>query len=168
MPVDFLSLFALLSARQVRYVLVGGLAVVLHGIDRITADIDLALDLSADSVYEAVTALQGAGYRPMLPVDARQLADPAVRRVWREERGMQVFSFWDPTHSRPSIDIFVESPIAFVDLWRDSIEVPLDGVTLRVASIRHLIALKRIAGRPQDLADIEQLLTLLPRPAGQD
>jgi hypothetical protein len=168
MPVDFLSLFALLNAQQVRYVLVGGLAVVLHGIDRITADIDLALDLGAESVSEAVTALQGAGFRPMLPVDARQLGDPAVRRVWREERGMQVFSFWDPSHSRPSIDIFVESPIDFAELWRDAIEVPLDGVPLRVASIPHLIALKRIAGRPQDLADIEQLLTLLPPPARQD
>ena len=104
----------------------------------------------------------------MLPVDARQLADPAVRRVWREERGMQVFSFWDPTHSRPSIDIFVESPIAFADLWRDAVEVLLDGVALRVASIPHLIALKRIAGRPQDLADIEQLLTLLPPTARQE
>ena len=165
---DFLSLFALLNAQRVRYVLVGGLAVLLHGIDRITADIDLALDLSAESVNEAVSALQGAGLRPMLPVDARQLADPAVRKVWREERGMQVFSFWDPTHSRPSIDIFVESPIAFAELWRDAVEVLLDGVALRVASIPHLIALKRIAGRPQDLADIEQLLTLLPPTARQD
>jgi hypothetical protein len=168
MPVDFLSLFALLNAQQVRYVLVGGLAVVLHGIDRITADIDLALDLGAESVRDAVSALQDAGFRPMLPVDAKQLADPAVRRIWREERGMQVFSFWDPTHSRPSIDIFVESPIAFADLWRDAIEVTLDGIPLRVASVPHLIALKRIAGRPQDLADIEQLLTLLSPPAAQD
>ncbi len=168
MPVDFLSLFSLLNARQVRYVLVGGLAVVLHGIDRVTADIDLALDLSAESISEAVKTLQGAGLRPMLPVDAMQLADPAVRRIWREERGMQVFSFWDPTHSRPSIDIFVEPPIAFSDLWRDAVAVTLEGVSLRVASVPHLIALKQIAGRPQDLADIERLRTLAPPPSKQD
>ena len=168
MPVDFLSLFALLNARQVRYVLVGGLAVVLHGIDRITADIDLALDLGAESVGETVKALLDAGLRPMLPVDAMQLADPAIRRVWHEQRGMQVFSFWDPTHSRPSIDIFVESPIAFDELWRDAAEICLDGIALHVASVPHLIALKRISARPQDLADIERLLTLRPPSKAQD
>lgn len=79
-PVDFLGISALLNARHVHYVLVGGLAVVLHGIDRITADIDLALDLSAESVSKTVSALQGAGLRPMLPIDAQRLADPSIRR----------------------------------------------------------------------------------------
>jgi hypothetical protein len=54
-PVDFLSLFRALERAQARYVLVGGLAVVLHGVDRISADIDLALDLSADHVSEVMT-----------------------------------------------------------------------------------------------------------------
>lgn len=168
MPVDFLSLFTLLNAQRVRYVLVGGLALVLHGIDRVTADIDLALDLGTESVDKALQALLGAGLRPMLPVDASQFADPATRRVWREQRGMQVFSLWDPTHTRPSIDIFVESPIPFDELWSQAVDVQLDGATVRVASIPHLIALKKIAGRPQDLADIEQLVALLPPVARQD
>jgi hypothetical protein len=73
---------------------------------------------------------------------------------------MHVFSFWDPSNARPCIDIFVEPPIAFDELWRDAVEVSLDGVPLRVASIPHLVALKRLAGRPQDLADTEQLLAL--------
>lgn len=45
MPVDFLSLFELLDAQRVRYVLVGGLALVLHGIDRVTADIEQLITL---------------------------------------------------------------------------------------------------------------------------
>lgn len=37
MPTDFIGLFALLSAARIRFVLVGGLALVLHGLDRLTA-----------------------------------------------------------------------------------------------------------------------------------
>ena len=148
MPLDFLSLFALLNATWARYELVGGLAVVLHGVDRLTADVDLALDLTSGSVEQAVGALLGAGLQPMLPLDSRQLADGEVRRKWRNERGMEVFSFWDPSHTRPAVDIVVEPPVAFEDLWRDAREFQLDGVALRVASIAHLVALKRFAGRP--------------------
>ena len=44
MPTDFRALFTTLEAHGLRYVLVGGLALVLHGVDRLTADIDLAVD----------------------------------------------------------------------------------------------------------------------------
>ena len=65
-------------------------------------------------------------------------------------------------------DFFVESPIAFDELWRDAAEICLDGIALHVASVPHLIALKRISARPQDLADIERLLTLRPPSKAQD
>jgi hypothetical protein len=57
-------------------VLVGGLALVLHGLDRLTAAVDLVIDLSAESAQAAVDALVAAGYRPLAPVDPRALADP--------------------------------------------------------------------------------------------
>jgi predicted nucleotidyltransferase len=77
---------------------------------------------------------------------------------------MQVFSFWDPSHTRPSVDVFVESPVDFETLWHAATVVTLDGIDIRVASIEHLIELKRMAARPQDLADIERLRTLLDSP----
>ena len=53
MPTDFIGLFAILAASRVRFVLVGGLALVLHGLDRLTADVDLVIDLSAESARAA-------------------------------------------------------------------------------------------------------------------
>jgi len=47
MPTDFISVLDELRQANVRYVLVGGLAVLLHGIDRLTADIDLVIDLGS-------------------------------------------------------------------------------------------------------------------------
>jgi len=158
MPTDIHALFALLEAAPVRYVLVGGLALVLCGVDRLTADVDLAVDLTADEALELVETLDRAGYRPAVPVDPRQFADPAMRENWYQERNMRVFSYWDSTETRPTLDVFIASPIPFEDLWQDSERLEI-GKDLRVpvASIAHLIRRKELAGRPQDLADIERL-----------
>lgn len=161
MQTDIHALFALLEAARIRYVLVGGLALVLRGVDRLTADVDLAVDLAAEEAYKLISALDAAGYRPALPVDPRQLADAATREVWYRDRNMRVFSYWDSTGNRPTLDIFIASPIPFEELWQhaDRVEIGKD-LRVAVASVAHLIRLKELAGRPQDLADIERLRTI--------
>lgn len=157
MPTDFIGLFALLAAARIRFVLVGGLALVLHGLDRLTADVDLVIDLSAESAQAAVQALTAAGYRALAPVDPIALADPEQRREWQTLRSMQVFSFWDSSNARPTVDIILSPAVPFDELWTAASVVNLGGHAVRVASIEHLIRMKAAAGRPQDLADIERL-----------
>jgi hypothetical protein len=86
MPTDFIGLFALLAAARIPFVLIGGLVLVLHGIDRLTADVDLVIDLSADSARAAVQALVSAGYRALAPVDPILLANPEHRNEWQATR----------------------------------------------------------------------------------
>ena len=57
--------------------------------------------------------------------------------------------------------IFVEHPIPFDELWRDSQLMELGTAVVRVASIAHLIEMKRIANRPEDQLDIEALTAIL-------
>lgn len=64
---------------------------------------------------------------------------------------------WDPKSPMREIDLFVETPIAFQDLWGRSKIADVEGSPVRIAGIRDLITLKRLAGRPQDLQDIEAL-----------
>jgi len=161
MPTDFIGLFAVLGAAQVRYVLVGGLALVLHGLDRLTADVDVVIDLSAEPAATAVRALVGAGYRPLAPVDPLALADSEQRHQWQTARNMQVFSFWDSSNTRPTVDIMLAPVVPFEDLWAAASVMNLGGREVRVASIDHLIRMKVAAGRPQDLADIERLRALV-------
>jgi hypothetical protein len=165
MPTDFLSVLVEFQERNIRYVLVGGLAVLLHGIDRLTADIDLVVDLAPEQAANAVDALLGLGFKTQAPVDARQFADAAVRERWRRESGMLVLSFWDPQNRRPTVDLFADYPMDFELLFKDSLSLPLATTTVRVASLDHLIGIKRAAGRPKDLDDADRLAELRAKTA---
>lgn len=146
-----------LNHAGVRYVVVGGVATVLHGVARFTADLDLAVDLNPDAARRAIDALLAVGLKPRAPVDPTAFADAATRRLWREEKAMVVFSLIDPSNPLRVVDLFVDNPIDFEGLWSRSEVVQLAHSTAHVASLDDLIELKRRAGRPQDLADIEAL-----------
>ena len=66
-------------------------------------------------------------------------------------------SFWDPTQPMRELDVFVEHPIDFALLWTHAEIVHVRGVLVRIASISDLIALKRLAGRAEDIIDIRAL-----------
>jgi hypothetical protein len=150
------TLFRDLNERGGRYIVVGGLAVVLHGHLRATGDVDLVVDLDPDQVARTLSALQGAGFQPYVPVPASDFADPAKRAAWIREKGMLVFSL-RPGGGVPMVDLFLEPPMPFSELWARSMTMSLRGVPIRVASLEDLIALKRQAGRPEDVADAEAL-----------
>lgn len=153
------SLFRDLNERGGRYIVVGGLAVVLHGHLRATGDVDLVVDFADGQVDRTLAALEGAGFQPYVSVPASDFADPAKRAAWAREKGMLVFSL-RPRSGVPMVDLFLEHPISFDQLWTRSLVVILRGVPVRIASIDDLITLKRQAGRPEDLTDAEALVEI--------
>ncbi len=159
---DFELVFAALQREDVRYLVVGGVAVVLHGHPRFTADLDLVVGLDRDNASRAVKALAGLGYRPRAPVDASLFADPGVRQGWIDEKGLTVFTLWSPDHPATEIDLFVREPFPFTAALGRAVTVELGDLEVPVASIEDLVALKRAAGRPKDLDDV-QILEALAR-----
>lgn len=153
----YIPLFKALNDANVQYIVVGGIATILHGYVRATADVDLVVDLQVQEATKVVTALTDQGFKPKIPVDAMDFADPEKREQWINEKGMQVFSMYHPEKTGMTVDLFVEQPIAFNELFERSVLMDLDGVPVRVCSIDDLITMKQQAGRHKDLADIEQL-----------
>ncbi|MEA2414719.1 MAG: hypothetical protein QOI58_1376 [Thermoanaerobaculia bacterium] len=155
--IPFERVFRLLNDHDIRYVIVGGIAVILHGSPRLTADLDIIIDLEPAQARTTIEVLQQAGFVAEVPVDIRQFADETVRRSWIVDKHMKALSLHDGEMPPTVIDLLAESPIAFEELYGRAKLVSVDDMTLRVAAIPDLIALKRLSGRPEDLRDIEEL-----------
>jgi hypothetical protein len=78
---DFDMIFAVLQRAGVRYLVVGGVAVVLHGHPRFTADLDLVVALDPKNARAAIEALGVLGYRPRAPVSGALFADPGTVQI---------------------------------------------------------------------------------------
>ncbi len=160
---QYTPLLLALSQAEVRYLVVGGVAVVLHGVLRFTADLDLVIQLEPGNLTRALDVLTSRGLRPVIPVPAGQFADPAIRADWTERRNMLVFTLWDPDRPAVRVDIFVREPWDFDSAFSRRTDVVVEGVPIPLVPITELIAMKHRANRPKDLEDIRALTLLLGR-----
>jgi len=151
------GLFRKLQEDKVKYLLIGGVAVNLWGIERATKDIDLALAMDKDNILRFVKSVKELGFTPKVPVEPEELADPQKRKEWQEEKNMLVFSFQHLENPYILIDIMVNNPLAFDQMYARKVEIDSRGIKLPVAAVDDIIKLKEIAGREQDLSDIEAL-----------
>jgi hypothetical protein len=157
---DLERTLAALAEAQVRYLVVGGVAVVLHGHLRVTADLDLVVQLEPANVRRAITALDGLGFRPRAPVTATDFADAEIRESWVRDKGMMVFSLWNPELPGFEVDLFVREPFDFDSVYQRAVRVDLETCPVTVISLQDLIELKQAAGRPRDQEDVAALRAL--------
>ncbi|BCM91188.1 hypothetical protein IAD21_03052 [Abditibacteriota bacterium] len=142
----------------VRYLIVGGFAVVAHGYTRLTMDLDLVLDLAPENVFKALQILKNEGYSPTIPVPLEHFSDAEIREDWVENRNMVAFPLWSEQHRMTSIDLFVREPFDFERAYADRLQTHLTPeLTADFVSFDDLVALKRAANRPKDLQDIYYL-----------
>ena len=135
----YVELFRELQRFEVRYLLIGGVAVNLHGIGRLTADVDLMLALDAENLAKFVTAGEALGLKPVIPV---ALADVA-------------------NAEKVQLDILVRPVVPFEEAYGRRVERSLGGAVVAVASIEDIIRLKTGTGRQKDEADIAALRQIL-------
>ncbi len=154
------DVFRELNSNDVRYLVVGGTAIVLHGIVRLTADLDIMVDMSKENIMRLVSSMENLGYKPRVPVDARELADAQKRKSWVEEKNMKVFSFLDSKNQLHIVDVLVKEPIGFEEAYDRKIIVEAAGIPIPVVSLEDLIRLKEIPKREKDLDDLKSLKKL--------
>jgi hypothetical protein len=145
------ALLRSLTEGGVDFVVIGGVAVVLHASPRLTKDLDICYAAEPNNLERLAKVLIELGARlrgieedlPFVP-DERTLRRTQILTLTTADGGLDLLV--DPDGSP-----------GYRALRRRSDEMDFEGITVRVASIDDLIAMKRAAGRPQDVVDLESL-----------
>lgn len=151
----FDQLLPVLVNAQVQFILVGGLAGVVHGAARLTYDVDLVYARDRINLERLASAL--APYQPYLRDAPPNLPFQLDLTTLRQGLNFTL------TTSLGDIDLLGEVAGGGTYLTLLSLSLPVDafGVTFRCVNLPTLIQLKRAAGRPKDLEAIAELETLL-------
>jgi hypothetical protein len=157
---DYLGIFRELNAKGIRYIVVGGMAVNLHGVPRMTYDIDLLLDLEDRNVERFIGLLAGWGFRPKVPVRIEEFADPGKRKDWIANKNMKAFNMVNPAWAIREIDVLIDSPVDYASAERGKTVIMIQGVPVPIVGIDDLIRMKEHTDRQQDAADIRSLKEL--------
>ena len=140
---DFKEFIELLNEHSVRYLVVGGYAVAFHGYPRYTKDIDIWIELSLENADKILKALNefGFGSLDLTPDDFLE-SDQIIQLGYPPNR----------------IDILTTlKDLKFEDCYNARVEVEIIGLHIHFIDIENLKKNKRATGRPQDLADAENL-----------
>ena len=147
-----------LNDANVRYLIVDGLAVNAHGYVRLTVDVDLVIGLERENIIRGLRVLEGIDYQMAIPVTPEAFADPVLRETWRKEKGMIALKLWSDSHRRTPVDVFIYEPFDFEREFATAMRAPVLGdLAAPIVGYDALVAMKREAGRPQDLADLADL-----------
>jgi hypothetical protein len=143
LPPDFREFLKLLNWKEVKYLLVGGYAVGIHGHIRGTADIDLWIDSSIENAAKTAAAIREFGFQGPEVTDSLFTEPDRVIRMGAPPIRIEVLT--------------TISGVRFADCYSSRLETELDGIPVAVISLSDLKRNKRAAGRAKDLADLEGL-----------
>jgi hypothetical protein len=143
---ELLDVVEALNRAGVAYALCGGMAVVLHGYPRLTRDIDLLIRPQELEAAKATLAAVGFSIPGgLIPFD---IGEPHERKVFRLSKQID--------EDLLTIDLLLLPPF-LKDVWENRETYEMDSVPITVVDRSGLITMKKIAGRHQDLSDIENL-----------
>ncbi len=156
------DVFKKLEQKEVRYLVAGGMAVILYGVPRTTGDIDLMIALDKDNIIKFVEAMDELGFKCKIPIKLSEFADEKKRQEWIKEKGMKVFAFYREKGESLAneVDVFVENTIDFEKAFKNKTVVFAKGTAVPLVSIDDLMTLKKLASREQDLSDLKSLMKL--------
>ena len=136
------DVFASLEQHRVRYVVIGGIAAVLHGVPRATFDLDILIEATIENARNLLSAFESARMGTASLTTAEDVLAHEVT----------IFQDW------VRVDVQTRTPgIDFEQVWKSRETMNFQGQEFYVLSKSDLIASKRAAGRPQDLEDVRLL-----------
>ncbi|MGI8730015.1 MAG: hypothetical protein ACR2LK_08525 [Solirubrobacteraceae bacterium] len=148
-----------LSSAGVQHVVIGGFAVISHGVGRTTKDLDVVPDPDPSNLERLARCLSdldavqiGVGdfeeaEMPFDPTSAGDLAQGGNFRLESSAGALDVMQWVSG----------IDSDHAYAQLVNEAVAAEVEGIAVRICSLHHLRAMKRAAGRPQDLKDLADL-----------
>jgi hypothetical protein len=143
---DFRDFIKCFNDSNVKYILVGGYSVILHGYSRTTGDMDIWVDRTAENYEKIKLAFTNFGM-PVFDMTAQ---------TFLNNMDLDVFTFGRPPSS---IDIMVAvKGLDFAECYQNAIYFEDDGLLIRTIFITDLINAKKASGRAKDINDLENLI----------
>ena len=151
-----------LSEAQVEFVICGGVACFIQGVDRTTFDIDINLSIEDANLSKVIKVFKENNFIPRIPEPMENLLSEERRNIWINEKGAVVYTLNDKK-SIFQIDIFLKYPIPFCELKENADVFEIDNYKFLVSSKKDLILAKKsvIPLRDKDIYDIKQLERLI-------
>lgn len=151
------EIFREFQNKKVKYVVVGGIAFNLLGGARNTLDMDILVEMSDENLRKIVSVLKKAGYHVKQPVDPMLIADKNKRDDWIKNKNMRAFNFYKGLDTYEEVDIVINSPVSFEEVYKNALDVSEKGLRFKVISPRYFVKMKKASGRDKDLDDIKKL-----------
>ncbi|HEX2787033.1 MAG TPA: DUF6036 family nucleotidyltransferase [Ignavibacteria bacterium] len=155
---NLFTLLEELAKSNVKFVVCGGIACVLHGVNRVTLDIDILADMDEVNLKKIIDIAHSYGLKPRIPEPVENFLDESKRNKWVEEKNALVYTFFSDD-GKIQLDVFLKYPINYKDAFKKADKIEYRNLDLYVTSIEDLLFAKKnvLPPRHKDLQDIEEL-----------
>jgi hypothetical protein len=134
----------------IRFIITGGVAMVLRGAERMTMDLDISVERDSENLDRFLKLMHKMGMRPRAPIAPETLLDADVLKSFVEEKSALVFTFIHPDEPYRQIDVFIIDEMSYDRLYPLSDDMQIHGKPVRVLHLDGLIHTKMQVNPPRD------------------
>lgn len=153
----YFDLLEALYKNKIKYLIVGGFALNLHGVPRVTNDIDIIISMDKENINKVNEILNNLGYIPRLPENPDDIADPHKLKERIDNKNLTAFGFYNKNEPYKSVDIILDHPLNFEKAFQNKSIKKVTNIEIPLVSIEDLIKMKEKSNRNQDSSDINML-----------
>lgn len=140
---DFLDFISLCNQYNVKYLVIGGFAVAVHGYPRYTKDLDVSIEISEDNAEKIIKVINDFGLSSLRLTKEDFLKENFITQLGHEPVRIDILN---------DLDV-----VTFENAWKNRKIVTMFDVPINFIGLEELIKIKAKAGRKQDIADIDKL-----------
>jgi hypothetical protein len=161
-----IEILTTLAENEVEFVICGGMAAVYHGVERMTMDMDISLDMSTGNVKKFLLAVKELGLIPRAPVPPESLLDKKMIDFFIKDKKAIVFTFWHPDNPYNQIDIFLTDDKSYNKLKNHTVIAKIENKNVKIISIEKLLEMKLAINPPRekdklDIAELKKIMRIV-------